>query len=378
MSADEWDKTDDSNFFWQSKYKQLDGPAGNTYIDGSDTLGNKGQFVISFHHIPSGKQVFFKAFVTKYSENYTSEWSGENVFGRTDPIYTFGNTTRKIELGFSVPAGSESEAYENMGRISRLAQFMYPAYFETNPGTLDSSLTIGQSPLVRIKMMNLVQKTRISDTATLANLVNAKAGKKHESWKKRQDIYNNYQSTWLPTEGILAAIQNLSLNTELGKDGVLEKGPNTVMPKNFEVTLSFAVIHEQTLGWNESGESLDPAFPYGVVLAEPGDLKVDDSHQVGRSGGGDSALGSKFWKGGYENGRIGTERQLQALDDSADARYGNLWAQMTGKAKREADNKKAVFIWGKSDKDRAGGDSLYNQATQDQAQEYLDNKKKKD
>ena len=369
MSADEWDKTDDSNFFWQSKYKKdLEGPQGNTFIDGSDTLANKGQFVISFHHIPSGKQVFFKAFVTKYSENYTSDWGGENVFGRTDPIYTFGHTTRKIELGFSVPAGSESEAFENMGRIQRLSQFLYPAYFKSNERSLtDSSLTIGQSPLVRIKMMNLIQKAKGTTPAE-------QEVKLAEVVKKRRELYDQYQSTWLPTEGVLAAIQNLSFNTELAKDGVLEKGPNTVMPKNYEVTLSFAVIHENTIGWDENGNSLDSSFPYGVEILGPGDarLKVDSSQQIGRTSE-DAALGGEFFKGGFENGRIGLERQLQALDDSEDARYGLLASGLTGKAERHADGKKAKWVWGQGE---SRGSSVYNEVTSHQAGEYLQNKKK--
>jgi len=371
MASDKFDPTDDSNFFWQSKYKKIETTGVESYIDGSDTLANKGHQVLSFHHVPSGKQVFFKAFITKYSENYTSDWGGgEQVFGRTDPIYTFSHTTRKIELGFSVPAGSESEAFENMGRVQRLIQFLYPAYFQSNPGSkVDGSNTIGQSPLVRIKMMNLIQSVK----------GDASAGMGDEAWKKRKELYEEYKSSWLPTNGLLAAIQNVSVNTELSKEGVLEKAPNTVMPKNFEITLSFAVIHEHTLGWDESGNSLDPTFPYGVVLAEPGKLKVDEGHHAGTDNP-DAELGAAFWKGGIENGRIDQERMLQAAQDSEAARYGGVWNWMTGKAKRHSGEqggtygKDAVFIWGAGD-DRAA--NLYNEVTTDQAKAFREEKKKK-
>ena len=124
------DYRDDTNFFWQSKYGRSE--RNQHIVDGSDALANGGKFVISFHHLPSGREVFFKAFITNYSENFNSEWKGETVFGRTDPIYTYSNTKRVISLAFDVPASSEQEAYENMGRLQKLAQFQYPSYFVTN------------------------------------------------------------------------------------------------------------------------------------------------------------------------------------------------------------------------------------------------------
>jgi hypothetical protein len=57
-----------------------------------------------------------------------------------------------------------------------------------------------------------------------------------------------------------------------GAEGVIEKGPNVVLPKLITVTCDFTAIHEEDLGWS-AGDSSDAsfaneAFPYGAVLAE--------------------------------------------------------------------------------------------------------------
>lgn len=150
------DVTDDTNFFWQSKYGVTERNQG--IVDGTDALANGGKFVISLHHLGSGKEVFFKAFITNYSENFNNEWKSEVVFGRTDPIYTYSSTRRTISLAFDVPASSEQEAYENMGRIQKLAQMQYSTYDGIALAGHEENYTITQAPLVRIKVMNLIQK----------------------------------------------------------------------------------------------------------------------------------------------------------------------------------------------------------------------------
>ena len=181
------DKYYDTDFFWNSKYKpNRVGTKGqiSNYVDGSDALANAG-FVVSFYHIPSGKSVFFKAFVTTLSENFTSDWKPSPVFGRTDPIYSFGNTSRSITLAFKVPAGSEGEAYENLGRVQLLTQFLYPAYSST--ARPDAQL-ITQGPLVRMKVMNLVQK---QDAPEPGGAWNQMGREQHLS---REDLYQDYKA----------------------------------------------------------------------------------------------------------------------------------------------------------------------------------------
>ena len=108
--------------------------------------------VLSFENVrEGGKKVFFKAFITAFNETYTPNFNSTEVFGRTDPIQQYKNTTRNITLAWKLPAASESEAYENLGRAQSLIQMLYPTYLN-----VDSALTLSQAPLVRLKVMNLV------------------------------------------------------------------------------------------------------------------------------------------------------------------------------------------------------------------------------
>ena len=90
-----------------------------TLAKGTDGYANHRGAYISFQHVPSKRSVKFKAFITAFNDSYNSDWATETVFGRVDPIYLFKSTTRKITLGFKLPAESASEAFENLGRIQK-------------------------------------------------------------------------------------------------------------------------------------------------------------------------------------------------------------------------------------------------------------------
>jgi hypothetical protein len=276
------------------------------YTDGSDFLANQQKLLVSFLHVPSGKAIFFKAFIVAFNEQYTSNWASEEVYGRNDPIHLFKNTSRKITLGLKVPAASESEAYENLGKIQRLTQFLYPNYTDVGSAT-----TIAQSPLVRIKVMNLMQKSPPSPDldaiesqayqdavaaqprvgATFAGPGGAVGtivgpGPVPESEKARlaaeasergtaKGLYKMYKSNPASSEGLLGVIENLAVNHNLETtEGAFVIQENTILPKLINIDLSFSVMHEEPLGWREStggkSEFESSTFPYGVMLeSEP-------------------------------------------------------------------------------------------------------------
>jgi hypothetical protein len=301
-------KNNDTNFFWQSKYTA--GKSGEleseSFVDGSDAYANGGKMVLSFLHVASAQSVFFKAFITKYDENWKADWKSSQAFGRTDPIYTYGNTVRNISLAFSVPASSESEAFENMGRIQSLSQMMYPSYVKTSTVSDTDDLRrqqmiLSQAPLIRIKALNLIQAPSIADPAT-----DAPDGKKSISeMSKRNDLYNQYLSSPDPELGLLCAVNNITVSTEMTKEGVLEKGPNTVMPLNYNVSVDFSVIHEETIGWDTDGNALSPNYPYGAEM-----WKGSDELAVSKA---------QNW-----NQRLDLERGLQAAQDTARSKYAGL------------------------------------------------------
>ena len=264
----------------------------NTLVDGSDSLANNRDLVISFYHVPSGRSVLFKAFITAFNESYNSNFTPHEAFGRTDPIYQYKNTTRKITLAFKVPAASESEAFDNLGRISAVERMLYPSYKQMNSAT-----TLNQAPLIRIKVMNLLTGKGFNNTPldgdTTIDLLAGTAG------NPRNVLYNSYKSTSDPSAGLLGVIDNFNVNHNLeGDDGVfykreeivdpqtgrkIAKGvPNTILPKLIDVNLAFSPIHENTIGWDDSGHPTNSFFPYGVYdeNAEPEQLEFFQNQQT--------------------------------------------------------------------------------------------------
>ena len=78
-----------------------------SFPDGSDAYANNWDTILSFQNIRNQKDVNFKAFITAFNESFTPNFNPTEVFGRTDPIYQYKNTTRTITLAWKIPAASE-------------------------------------------------------------------------------------------------------------------------------------------------------------------------------------------------------------------------------------------------------------------------------
>ena len=241
---------------------------GQIIVDGSDALANQAQQVISFQNVRKDQDVFFKAFITAFNETYTPNFNSTEVFGRTDPIQQYKGTTRNITLAWKLPAASESEAYENLGRVQKLLQMLYPSYL-----SLDNALTLSEAPLVRLKVMNLL-------TSDSSKLQAAESDSKFKLNESTSDLYFRYINTQDSSNGLLGVITSCTVNHNLeGVDGVFEKRdedadgnrfgrlPNTILPKLIDINITFSPLHEQTLGYSSETKNFD-LFPYGVQLGE--------------------------------------------------------------------------------------------------------------
>ncbi len=256
-----------------------------TLIDGSDALANGLEQVISFRNIRNDEDVKFKAFITAFNETYSPNFNSNEVFGRTDPIYQYKNTTRAITLAFKVPASSESEAFENLGRVQKLIQMLYPSY-ESVSALSPNALTLSEAPIVRLKVMNLLTSV-------------AGAGGSFDKFRGtimrgtfEDDFYAAYKSTDDPGLGLLGIINSCTVNHNLeGPEGSFQKidqsafaggatSPvkNTILPKLIDVSISFSPMHEATI--NNANENL-PLFPYGVKLKKDAKAKQREALQQG-------------------------------------------------------------------------------------------------
>jgi hypothetical protein len=263
----------DTPKFQVYKYQDMKGKS-SPYLDISDAYANNIETVLSFQYVPTGKVVYFKAFITALNESFNTSYKTETVFGRVDPVHTFSNIQRNISFTFSIPAASGGEAFENLGNVQQLAQFMYPTYEDSRRAN-----TISESPLIRFKVMNIISSTP-----------------SEPSEQSSSDTFSRYRS-YAVALGLLGTLNSISIDHNLASaDGVIEKGPNVVLPKLITVTCDFTAIHEEDLGWHAGGSEdmqteqarlhlrevgwegliqqranasfANEAFPYGAVLAE--------------------------------------------------------------------------------------------------------------
>jgi hypothetical protein len=303
-----------------------------TAHDGSDVLKNRG-YVVVITHVPSGKSITFKAFLNAYTETFSPDWVSEVVYGRADPIYQYKNTIRNLTVGLKIPAFSKQEAFENLAKVQRLTQFLYPNYTEVGSAT-----TIAQSPLLRLGIMNIANAQRTTGEITgalteqLALATSAAQAEALQSAVDRiavldnddsldteeynrlvEEIYSEYDAsintavtTFVADQaqmqddvmdggggmnytsidnstaknGLLGAMKSLTINHNLDTEaGVIELGTDTasagnILSKLIEINFDFGVIHEHHLGWNKDGNFETLSFPYGLDMRNIGDIEL--------------------------------------------------------------------------------------------------------
>lgn len=232
-----------------------------SWPDGSDAYANLQKTVLSFQNIRNKDEVFFKAFITAFNESFTPNFNATEVFGRTDPIMQYKNTTRSITLAWKMPAASEGEAYENLGKVQKLITMLYPTYTD-----VQDALSLSEAPLVRLKLMNLLQKVQEPGSTTD---------------KGANQIFTEYQSLGEGAgNGILGVVTSCTVNHNLeGTDGVFQKlgATNTVLPKLIDVNISFTPLHEKTLTGNQN------VSLYGVNLSGKDKATEDQLVDSGKS-----------------------------------------------------------------------------------------------
>jgi hypothetical protein len=153
------------------------------------------------------------------------------VYGRPDPIGTFQNTSRKISIGFDIPAKDLAEAKENLYKVNKLKQFMYPAYSSnTDNNATTNALSLSKSFFMRFKFVNLIRNHE---------------GKGLLGW------FNSFSATPVMDMGMF-------------NEGSEETAK--LFPKVYNATIDFTPQHEFDLGWTSKGVAINtssfPNFPY--------------------------------------------------------------------------------------------------------------------
>lgn len=226
---------------------------------GLSTLLNKAQSKIIIYSFSANEMMFFPAFVTDFSDAFTSNWNITDVYGKMDPIATFKNTVRVINLSFDLPSYDTIDAENNNKYLDKLISGLYPIYSE-NTGLGTNIMT--SPPLFRIKFSNLIQNNGIEQA-------------------KSQDINSVDNVNKDPTliQGLLGFFKSFDYKPDFSQ-GVLEI-ENKIFPKLVKVSLSYNVIHEHALGNKISGnEKINRNtangyvnFPHGFNIREEPHIK---------------------------------------------------------------------------------------------------------
>lgn len=116
------------------------------YLDGREPSFNYVPFYFQDFRSPNRK-LFFKAFLTRLSEQIAPEWSQETYYGRIDPVSIYKNTKRTIQVGFKVAAFSPAGFSTMWKKINLLSKMVYPTF---------RNGTMSKSPVIRMRIGDVV------------------------------------------------------------------------------------------------------------------------------------------------------------------------------------------------------------------------------
>ena len=105
-----------------------DHPLSTKYETELQNIANDKKAKLMIKSMLTSRIVEFPAFLTSFSQTFTSNWNEEEVYGRMDPIATFQGTSRSISLGFDLPSPNVQVAVSNLQACDILMQFLYPGY----------------------------------------------------------------------------------------------------------------------------------------------------------------------------------------------------------------------------------------------------------
>jgi hypothetical protein len=125
---------------------------------GAKEFADNGAFLTIKSMNTKNNIVKFAAFLTSFSQSWSSNWNTEEVYGRIDPIATFQGTKRTVELAFDIPSAFLSQAENAMQQCETLVQFLYPSYVKPKNSKGNKGRIISKPPLVSVKFANLIQE----------------------------------------------------------------------------------------------------------------------------------------------------------------------------------------------------------------------------
>jgi hypothetical protein len=280
------------------------------------SVGSRDQFIrkkmrLEFEHVPTGKKVFFPAFIEMFSDAYNSNWNAEDVYGRMDPVANFINTRRALAVSWNVPADSYEHAAQNVAKMNRLISFLYPLY-DTREGS--GATTINQGPLMRIRFGNLIRNAE--NGSGLLGYVN---GFTFDPDFAEGVFYGKNNVRDLQKAATFA-----EQTGEPGRAAELRAQAKSIqnveveyLPKTFRVNFEFNVLHEHSLGFQISSEGAgSKVFTFGKKDQNLGDMNFPYSVSTTPEIDGDADTQS-YWDRRAAASAIKQAQRRQAEDEVA-------------------------------------------------------------
>ncbi len=204
-------------------------------------------FKIWITHLPTRQTIDFRGWVTAFSDQFTSNWNSESVYGRMDPLVTFQNTQRQISLEFDVVSGDAAQAQHNLDRINSLISFLYPVY-ETDARDIQN--TLKAAPLLGLRWTNLV-----ADPNDGSQLVGYLAGATYAPDISQGGFMNGSSYKQV---GDKEYLKDKTVDAEGGEHIMARQTTRTgrmgiFIPKVVSLSLQFTVLHKHLTGWAKSG-----------------------------------------------------------------------------------------------------------------------------
>ena len=194
----------------------------SSYTDAPIRAYKEKGYIIQFTHVPTSHEVYFLAFLTSFRDNFSSNWGTDKIYGRTDPIYLFQQTSRTISFEISIPSADEEEGKANLEKVRNLSRFLYPTY--AIKGYM--ARIIDKSPLVRVKFSNLVGRTADGTGGAL-----------------------------------LGRIQTIAISPDI-EAGFFDPAVKVLYPKVLNLSVTLDVLHEESpTNFPQDGDPVDPYTP---------------------------------------------------------------------------------------------------------------------
>lgn len=232
-------------------------PSGNSSAAVDPILLREDFFKIRFTHLATGNDVAFKGWVTEFSDQFSSNWNSETVYGRMDPLATFNGTQRQISLGFDVVSKSAAEAEANLIRVNQLIEFLYPVY---EGGSRSNQNTLKAAPLIGLKWTNLIAGAREGE-----KLVGYLDGVTYAPSMDQGGFMGTPQEAG--TEEPQFELDH-QVGTQTFKKQLIKRtltSQKVYIPKTLSLSLSYTVIHTHLMGWANGkfggSDSINGKFP---------------------------------------------------------------------------------------------------------------------